>query len=232
MAREVVTRQKKRKGKIILVLFILILLGVGGFFGYKYIDKKLHPTATEAKVLDTVETKEGYDYKYSLTDLDSKYYKEEFGKLKEILMAEPVDDEAYATQLAKCFVIDLYTMSTKMNKYDVGGQEFYYSDKQDDFGKAVMNTIYDNMIDNTYGDRKQDLPEVKEVTVNSTEKTKYLLGTTNVDGYLVKMNITYVGIKADTVASVVLVKEKDGKKISVVDIQNTLKPKYETVSKK
>ncbi len=231
MAREVVTRQKKRKGKIILILFILILLGVGGFFGYKFIDKKLHPAATEVKVLDTVETKEGYDYKYSLTDLDSKYFKEEFGKLKEILMAEPVDEEAYATQLSKCFVIDLYTLSTKMNKYDIGGQEFFYSDKQEDFGKAVMNSIYDNMIDNTYGDRKQDLPEVKEVTVNSTEKTKYLMGTTKVDGYLVKMNISYVGVKADTAASVVVVKEKDGKKISVVDIQNTLNPKYDAVNK-
>ena len=232
MAREVVTRQKKRKGKVFLVLFILILLGVGGFFGYRFIDKKLHPAATEVKVLDTVETKEGYDYGYSLTDMDSKYYKEEFGKLKEILITEPVDDEAYATQLAKCFVIDLYTLSTKMNKYDIGGQEFYYSDKQDDYGKAVMNSIYDNMIDNTYGDRKQDLPEVKEVTVNSTEKTKYLMGTSSVDAYLVKMNMSYVGVKADTAASVVLVKEKDGKKISVVDIQNTLSPKYEAVNKK
>jgi hypothetical protein len=230
MARKIETekvKKKKRKKGFLIFLIILLALAGLGYGGYRYIKNKLNPKPVEIKEIDKVETK-GYDYGYSLTEIDSKYYQEEFKKLKEILTQETVDDEAYATQLAKCFVIDLYTLSTKINKYDVGGREFYYSDKQDEFGQAVMNSIYDKLIDNTYGDRKQDLPEVTEVKVNSTEKTKYVMGTESKDGYLVKMNVSYKGVKADTAVSVVLVKEKDGKKISVVDTQNTLSPNYNT----
>ena len=147
-----------------------------------------------------------------------------------ISCSQPVCESnvTFPAKLAKCFAIDLYTLSTKVNKYDVGGREFYYSDKQDEFGQAVMNSIYDKLVDNTYGDRKQDLPEVTEVKVNGTTKTTYLMGDKKVDGYLVKMNISYKSVKADTQVSVVIVKEKDGKKMSVVDTQNTLNPKYNT----
>ena len=229
MARKIITekeKKKRRKKILIIFLFILIILGVGGYFGYKYIDKKLHPVAIEVKELDKVETKD-YDYAYRLTDLDSKYYQEEFKKLKDILTKDEVDFEAYATQMAKCFAIDLYTINTKLNKYDIGGQEFMYSEDQEDFGKFIINNTYDHVIDNTYGDRKQDLPEVTNVNVVSTEQVKYLLGEKKVDAYLVKMELTYKGTKAKPELSVVIVKEKDGKKLGIVDVQDTLKGKYE-----
>ena len=225
MARVIKTekvKKNKRKKGFIIALIILILLGVGGYFGYKYIDKKLHPTAIEVKELDKVETKD-YDYGYRLTDLDSKYYQEEFKKLKDILTQDEVNFDDYATQMAKCFAIDLYTMSTKLNKYDVGGQEFMYSEDQEDFGKYIIN----NMADNTFGDRKQDLPEVTKVDVQSTDKITYLLGTEKVDAYLVKMEISYKGTKAKPSMSVVIVKEKDGKKLGIVDVQDTLNGKYD-----
>ena len=229
MARVIKTekvKKKKRAKGFIIALIILILLGVGGYFGYKYIDKKLHPTAIEVKELDKVETKD-YDYGYRLTDLDSKYYQEEFKKLKDILTQDEVNFDDYATQMAKCFAIDLYTMSTKLNKYDVGGQEFMYSEDQEDFGKYIINNTYDTMADNTFGDRKQDLPEVTKVDVQSTDKITYLLGTEKVDAYLVKMEITYKGTKAKPSMSVVIVKEKDGKKLGIVDVQDTLNGKYD-----
>ena len=229
MARVIKTekvKKNKRKKGFIIALIILILLGVGGYFGYKYIDKKLHPTAIEVKELDKVETKD-YDYGYRLTDLDSKYYQEEFKKLKDILTQDEVNFDDYATQMAKCFAIDLYTMSTKLNKYDVGGQEFMYSEDQEDFGKYIINNTYDTMADNTFGDRKQDLPEVTKVDVQSTDKITYLLGTEKVDAYLVKMEITYKGTKAKPSMSVVIVKEKDGKKLGIVDVQDTLNGKYD-----
>ena len=229
MARVIKTekvKKNKRKKGFIIALIILILLGVGGYFGYKYIDKKLHPTAIEVKELDKVETKD-YDYGYRLTDLDSKYYQEEFKKLKDILTQDEVNFDDYATQMAKCFAIDLYTMSTKLNKYDVGGQEFMYSEDQEDFGKYIINNTYDTMADNTFGDRKQDLPEVTKVDVQSTDKITYLLGTEKVDAYLVKMEISYKGTKAKPSMSVVIVKEKDGKKLGIVDVQDTLNGKYD-----
>ena len=232
MARKILTdkeKKKRRKRGIIIILVILVLLGVGGYFGYKYIDKKLHPTAVEVKELDKVETK-GYDYGYRLTDLDSKYYQEEFKKLKEILTKDDINFDDYATQMAKCFAIDLYTMSTKLNKYDIGGQEFMYSEDQENYGKYIINNTYDHLIDNTFGDRKQDLPEVTSVNVVSSEKISYLLDTKKVDAYLVKMELTYKGTKAKPELSVVIVKEEDGKKLGIVDVQDTLKGKYDSVS--
>ena len=229
MARVIKTekvKKKKRKKGLVIALIFLILLGVAGYFTYRYIDKKLHPTAIVVKELDKVETKD-YDYGYSLTDLDSKYYQEEFKKLKEILVKDEVNFDEYAEQMAKCFAIDLYTMSTKLNKYDIGGQEFMYSADQEDFGKYVINNTYDTMLDNTFGDRKQDLPEVTKVEVKSSEKIQYLLDKDKVDAYLVKMEITYKGTKAKPSLSVVIVKEKDGKKLGIVDVQDTLNGKYD-----
>ncbi len=229
MARKILTdkeKKKRRKKRLIIFFIILIILGVGGYFGYKYIDKKLHPTAVEVKELDKVETKD-YDYGYRLTDLDSKYYQDEFKKLKDILTQDEVNFDDYATQLAKCFAIDLYTMSTKLNKYDVGGLEFMYSEDQDDFEKYIINNTYDHLADNTYGDRKQDLPEVTNVNVVSSDKTTYSLGEKKTDAYLVKMEITYKGTKAKPELSVVIVKESDGKKLGIVDVQDTLKGSYE-----
>ena len=229
MVRKIMTEKEKRKRKkrrIFIFLFLFLVLGGLGFFMYEYVYKKANPKVQEAKEIDKVETK-NYDYKYSLTDLDSKYYQAEFKNLKEILMKDEVDEEAYATQLAKCFVIDLYTLSTKVNKYDIGGEEFFYSDKKDEYAKQVMNTLYDAMLDNSYKDRKQNLPEVKEATVNSVEKMTYKLGNTGHDAYQVKINITYVAdLGADKEVTVVLVKEEDGKKFGVVDVQNTFNPKY------
>lgn len=229
MARKILTEQekkKRRKKRFIIFFIVLILLGVGGFFGYRYFYKKAHPEAVVVNVVDKVD-----EFEYTLSDLDSKYYKSEFEKLKTIVTADTIDEEAYATQLAKCFAIDLYTISTKINKYDIGGQEFFYTEKKDDFGKEVLSTIYDTVADNTYGDRKQTLPEVKEATVNSTEAMEYLMGEAMVNAYLVKVKLAYVDVKADEEVSIVLVKEKDSKKYGVVDVQSTFSPKYDSLSK-
>ena len=131
-----------------------------------------------------------------------------------------LDDYGYS-------IIDLYTMSTKLNKYDVGGTEYFYKDKAEMYSKKVMDTLYSTLIDDTYGDRKQTLPEVSSVEVVSTEKTTYLVDEEKKDGYLVKLKISYVSdMGYDDEASVVVVKE-DGARWSVVDYQPTLKPTYD-----
>ncbi len=227
MARKIKTEKKKKKGflKVLFAIIIIALLCVGGFFVWKtYFKKDGKKAVQEVKILDSID-----EYGYSISDRDTKYYQSEYEVLKKILLDKPVDEEKYATQLAKMFVIDLYTMSTKVNKYDIGGDEFFYSeddDKKEMFEQKLIDSMYSSMLDDTYGDRKQELPEVKEVKVVSTDKTTYLLGKESVDAYLVKMNISYVKeLKYDTQASVVVVKEGDIK-WSVVDIQPTLNPKY------
>lgn len=217
-------KKKKKKNKLWILLLLVILI-VGGLLFYNFKLKKNNNTpknVVTVKVVDSLD-----DYGYSISDKDSKYYKSEFENLKKILKESKVDEEAYSTQVAKLFVIDLYTMSTKLNKYDVGGTEYFYKDKAEMYSKKVMDTLYSTLIDDTYGDRKQTLPEVSSVEVVSTEKTTYLVDEEKKDGYLVKLKISYVSdMGYDDEASVVVVKE-DGARWSVVDYQPTLKPTYD-----
>lgn len=225
MARKIKTEQEKKKTKrvVLIVSLILVLLAiVGVVIGILHLNKEEPKNIVEIKELDNLS-----DYNYKLTDKDSEYYKSEFEVLKEIVNASEIDEEKYATQVARMFVIDLYTLSTKVNKYDIGGIEYYHDTKKSMFEQKVMDTLYSTMLDDTYGDREQVLPEVKEVETVSVEKTKYLMGEEAVDGYLVKLNITYVSdMGYDTKASVVVCKEA-GVRWSVVDFQPTFTPKYE-----
>lgn len=222
MARKIKTEKNKKKSKkrvfIFLSLFVIILLAVGCWFLFFREDSK---NVVEIKELDNL-----VDYGYVLTDRDTKYYKKEFEELKKILNQNEVDEEKYVTQVAKMFTIDLYTISTKVNKYDVGGVEFYYNDKKEMFEQKVMDTIYSTLLDDTYGDRKQELPEVSNVEIASVEQTTYLLGENEVEGYLVKVKISYSkNMGYDTEASLVVCKE-EGIRWGIVDFQPTLNPKY------
>lgn len=194
-----------------------------GLFAWKFVfNKPVEKKVVNVKVLDSLD-----EYGYSLSDKDSKYFKKEYEELKKILNEDKVDEKAYATQVAKLFTIDLYTLSTKINKYDVGGFEYYYDTKKDMFEQKVIDTLYSTLLDDTYGDRKQVLPEVTSVTVVSSEEIKYKLGDSEVNGYLVKLEMTYDSdMGYDNEASVVVCKE-NGIRWSVVDFQPTLKPKYE-----
>ncbi len=223
MARKIKTEKTKKKSKKRTIIFslsliVIILVAIGCWFLFFRKDSK---NIIEVKELDNL-----VDYHYVLTDRDTKYYKKEFEELKKILNQDKVDEEKYATQVAKMFTIDLYTISTKVNKYDVGGVEFYYNDQKEMFEQKVMDTLYSTLLDDTYGDRKQELPEVSDVETVSVEQTTYLLGENEVDAYLVKLKIAYVkNIGYDTEASLVVCKE-EGIRWSVTDFQPTLSPKY------
>lgn len=227
MARKVKTEQSGKKKKVLKVLLIVFisLIAVTGiaFCVYKFVLKK-EPgkTAVEVKVLDSLD-----EYGYSLSDKDSDLMKDEYNILKDLLNSDSFSKEEYAKQVAKIFVIDLYTISTKVNKLDIGGSEYYYLDKVSMYEKKVMDTLYSNLLDNTYGDRKQVLPEVKSVEIVSTEETKYKMGEEEKSAFLVKLKWTYVkDMGYDDEGSVVLCKE-DGVRVSVVDFQPTLEPEYE-----
>ena len=148
MARIVMTEKKKKRNvvkKILLTLFIIALLVFIGLViagalhkgPLKGWFKGKENVPIEIKVLDEVK-----DYGYKISDRDTAYYKEEFAKLKEIINEKEVDEKKYSEYVARMFVNDLYTMSTKVNKYDVGGIEYYHVDDLDDFTKSVMETTY------------------------------------------------------------------------------------------
>ena len=224
MARKIMTEQEKAKSKrrILIVSLVLVLLAIIGVVVAIFMFTKEEPkTMVEIKELDNLG-----DYGYKLTDRDSDYFKSEFEILKGIVNSKEVDEEKYVTQVARMFIIDLYTMSTKVNKYDIGGIEYYHNTKKDMHEQKTMDTLYSTLLDDTYGDREQVLPEIKNVETVSIEKTKYMLGETEVDGYLVKLKMTYVSeMGYDKEGSLVVCKE-NGKRWSVVDYQPTLNPSY------
>ena len=233
MARKIKTEKEVNKkkrgvvGKIILILItialivFMVLLAMGAFLHkgpLKGWFKGNNNVPIEVKVLDEVK-----DFGYTISDRDTAYDKEEFGKLKEIINAKEIDQAKYAEYVARMFVNDLYTMSTKVNKYDVGGIEFYHVGDLDDFTKSVMETLYKTMLDDTYGTRDQKLPEVKSVETVSVKETTYTIDGTKLDGYEIKLKWTYVNdMGYDSEGTVIVVKEGNSERLSVVDYQNKL----------
>lgn len=228
MARTINTEKTKKKSKVkifLIVLLILLIIASGVFLVWKFVlDKEETGTAVEIKELDNLS-----DYSYVLTDRDSDYYRSEFEELKKIVNVDEVDEEAYAVQVGRMFIIDLYTMNTKVNKYDIGGIEFIHVDAKESYEKKVMDTLYSQLLDDTYGDRKQVLPEVNSLETISTEKITYSVLGNDQTCYLTKFNVGYVSdLKYDSKQSVVVCQENDSIKWGVVDFQPTFTPTYDT----
>lgn len=224
MARVVQTdkiKKKKRKNVVLIVIIVLILVVSSVLLCLKFFKKKPpERERSEIKIIDSMT-----DYGYSLKENDSAYYKQEYENLKNIVNASEIDMQEYATQVAKMFVIDLYTLSTKMNKYDIGGVSYYHADRKNMYEQKVMDRIYSTLEDNTYGDRKQSLPEVSSVSVLEVSDIKYKVHDVQ-DCLLVKLTWNYVtNMGYDNEGSVVVCDE-NSVRWSVVDFQPTLKPEY------
>lgn len=59
------------------------------------------------------------------------------------------------------------------------------------FKNKAMDTIYGDIIDNTYKDRVQDLPEVTAVEIINYEVTEITLNKNKVESYKLTMKYTY-----------------------------------------
>ena len=223
MARIIETEQKKKKSKLKGILITVLIIGLlvgGGFALWKFVfDKEDKKPVVEVKQLDNLK-----DYAYVLTDRDSKYFKSEFEVLKSIVNKEEVNLEEYTSQVAKMFVIDLYTLNNKVNKYDIGGNEYFHESQRTMFEQKVIDTIYNSLLDNTYGDRKQELPEVSSVEVLSNTESTYKLGDKEVKAYVITLNISYVtDMGYDKEATVTVCQEGETVRWSVVDVQPKIK---------
>lgn len=179
----------KRKIKVnaILSLIIIVLIGVL-VFCIKDIIKSLKANEqTKVEILDSVE---GYDY--SLNENDSKYFKELFTNLKETLSKEKVDEEEYAKIISQLFITDFYSLANSLNKNDVGGIQFVYTDYQESFVKKAKETVYATVENNIYGKRNQVLPSVKEVTITDISETTFeMTDYEDEKAYEVNIKITY-----------------------------------------
>ena len=91
-------------------------------------------------------------------------------------------------------------------KYSLNGKsaEENYMEQR----KELKEKIDKYMEDNSDGDRKQNLPEVSDVTVISDEEIEYEIGEEKFEAYKINIDISYVkDLKYDKKAEVILVKE-------------------------
>ena len=63
----------------------------------------------------------------------------------------------------------MFTLANKVSNTDVGGIQFVHEPFQDDFILIAKETLYSHVENNIYGNRKQELPIVREVTIRSIE---------------------------------------------------------------
>lgn len=203
---------KKYKIPLIIIMILLIICLALFLLKIFVFDKKEDKKPTVySSIVDKMD-----NYGYSLDDRDSKLFKDNYYELKEILEKEEINYDEYSKKVAELFVIDLLTISTKINKYDVGGLDYLYESEMEMFKNKVMDTLYSNVEDNSYDTRKQELPEVKKIEITDEKTIKYDVGDKKMDAYEYTIEVTYVkDLGYDKKIKIITV--KDNEKIYVVE---------------
>lgn len=179
---------KKHKFKTVMAIIFIILFTALAFGLKDVISVLKNDGANKVVILDTIK-----NYNYTLDENDSAYFKKEFKKLKKVLEKKNIDEKKYAEQVSKLFVIDFFSLKNAINKNDVGGKQFVYTDYQESFVKFAKDGIYKYVENNIYGDRKQDLPSVKLVTVDEIkqEAATFKNDITDSNAYIVELTVNY-----------------------------------------
>ena len=200
----------KKKYKILLiVIIVLIIVIIAAIVAFKFL--KGSEPAEPVKVVDRID-----NFDYTLDDRDTELMKNTYNELKTVLSSDEIDYEKYAEILSKLFVIDLFTMDNKVNRYDVGSTEYVYPDSVDNFKTNVEDTIYKSMENNSDGKRKQDLPEVSSIDNTSVETSTFTIGEEEHESFVVNINWSYVSdLGYDDNATITLIELND--KLYVVE---------------
>lgn len=195
---------------VLLILLILVAIILWIIFGRG--EKKQTPQTTT--VVETLD-----NYGYSLRSDATSLQKSLFEELKQVLNAEPVNEEEYAKLVARSFIADFYTLDNKVTNNDVGGAQYFYSPVRDNFILKAQDTIYKYVESNLYGDRKQELPIVTAVDVVSINQTSYTYEETTDDkAYQVEVAITYqTDLGYDSSRQLTIIHDQDNH-LSVVEV--------------
>ena len=164
----------KKKYKIPLIVLVVCAIFIIGLIVLKNIRKS--EVKKDVKVVDSI-----VDFSYTLDERDSALMKSTYNELKKVLKEKNINFEDYSKEIAKLFIIDLFTMNNKINKYDVASLEYVYPDSLDNFKLNVEDTLYKIIEDNTYGKRNQTLPYVSSIDVTDTKESKYKIGEEELD---------------------------------------------------
>lgn len=194
--------QKKYKVLLIILASILLLTAIV-FIGFRMYDGN---DTTEIKHVDNI-----LDYGYTLEERDSKLMKKVFSSLKSELKKDTVDYQKYAEYLSELYIIDLFTIDNKINKYDIPCLEYILDDSISNFSLNVEDTLYKYVEDNSNKNRKQDLPVVKNVILENIEIGDYTFNSEKYESFKVSLKWDYLkDFGYDTRGIVTLIK-KDNK---------------------
>ena len=206
-------KKNKKKSWLKGILLILVVFAIAGacLILYGKIFKNGNGDPEEANVKYRIDL-----YDYVLYDDAPKYYTDEFKKLDDMSKDKDLKDEDHASQVAKLYVIDLFSISYKLNKYEVTSSQYFHSRKRDMHTAKVVDTLYNMVEDNYNGDRKQELPEVTNVEVTNVVEGTYEFGSKEKSSWVVDLEITYAkDLGYDKKCQVTLIADK--KNYSVVN---------------
>ncbi len=176
---------KKKTDVKIIIMFILIGIVLFGFLIYK-VKKDFFTSNNEHKQIDSIRF-----YGYTLSEKDTDIYKSNFKELTKVLNEKAINYIEYAKTISKLFIIDLYTLDNKLGSTDIGGLEFIHKDLKENFKENMGASLYKFIENNLNNDRTQELPIVKEVTINDITETKYTYKDVEYDAYLVNVKWIY-----------------------------------------
>ncbi len=187
-------KSKTKYDNLFLVIFFflfVIFLIITLFLAKSVIKEMKGIKKADAEAIDKIE-----DYDYQLTSNHTDYFEETYYQLKELLESEKQEnfEKEYASLVAKLFLCDFYDLNSKLDKTDVGGVQFVWQDYREDFKNYATDKkgIYYYVENNIYGDRKQSLPSVSEVKIESVKEIKYSKdGIIDNNAYQIKASISY-----------------------------------------
>lgn len=188
--------KKKNKKKIILAIILLVTIG----FVCTLIFGGSEEEVATVNIKDSIES-----YSYTLDDRDTELFESEYEILKEILLAEEIDYLLYAEQLSKLFVIDFYTLGTKLTKYDVGGLEYLNDDIEENFKLKAEDYIY------KYLGTLDELPVVSAVDIDEINEDTIIFYEEEYSGYTVSISWEYeedLGYDSSATIEIILNNEK------------------------
>ena len=131
------------------------------------------------------------NYGYTLDKRDTKIMESYFDQLKKVLKNKDVDYKKYSELIAKLYIVDLYSIDNKVNKYDVPCLEYIYPEQVDKFKSMIKGEFYSKIEDNSDKNRKQTLPLVKDVSVISIDDATYDINGESKKAYIVTLEWTY-----------------------------------------
>ena len=196
--------RKLDKIKKIIGISILVLIVIIGVYAVLIVLPK------KDKTIETKEV-EKINFGYIQYSRDTKLYKDIFNDLKDVLNNEIIDYKIYAENIAKLFIIDLYTLNNKYSKDDIGGIQYLKEEIKENFKLNASNTMYKYVgIDDT------SLPEVNSIELVSINDVEYVISEITYDAYEVNLKWEYKkDLGYDKSGKIVVI--KDGEQLYIVE---------------